>query len=146
MDLHTKRTAYASVICRYCSEFQRPIQCDVFTVIRNRATHGFLLNFITSYYLLVTKIRHVSVIAQTCLVYDYKSQSAGLTVTVFPIQRKPNQMYYSSIDITYHFWKQTFRPPKSNTRFQRDRITHCKSGLCFEVSSNYQIELCQLQP
>lgn len=35
-------------------------------------------------------------------------------------------------------------PPKSNIGFQRDRITDCKSGLCFEVSSNYQLELVYL--
>lgn len=34
----------------------------------------------------------------------------------------------------------TFRPLKSKTGFQRDRITDWKSSLCFEGSSNYQLE------
>lgn len=97
------------------------VQRGVCTVIRTRVTHGFLMNFIMSYYLLVTKIRHVSVIAQTCLVYDYKSKrqvsSAGLTdysrrVTNLPNSNKtkPNVLLFERYHLS--FLQIVFPPPE----------------------------------
>ena len=121
------------------------VQRVVCTVIRNRATHGFLLNFIMSYYL-----GHQN---KTRVCHCPNMFGVRLQVTIcwidsnnLPNSRKPTQIDYSSTDITFPFWKQTFRPQKSHTGFQRDRITDCKNGLCFEVSSNYQLELYPFQP
>ena len=113
MDLHTKRTAYTSDICRYRSEFQRPTWCFYGNSKPSYSRFSFEFHqFILS---LVTKIRHVSVIVQTCLVYDYKSQSAGLTVTICPIQRKPNQMYLLFDRYHLSFLETHFPPPRRVT-------------------------------
>lgn len=86
------------------------VQCGVFTVIRNRVPHGFLLNFIMSYYL-----RHQS---KTCVCHCPNMFGVRLQVAIWWIdsnnlpnskKTKPN-VFYPSIDITFHFWKQTFRP------------------------------------
>ena len=93
------------------------VQRVVCTVIRNRATHGFLLNFIMSYYL-----GHQN---KTRVCHCPNMFGVRLQVTIcwidsnnLPNSRKPTQMDYSSTDITFPFWKQTFRPQKSNFRFK----------------------------